>query len=287
MWPRFAAAARQRALRSLSLDSNMLNSLVPVALWLAANAVPVQPEAASSAPLAAPIVQDPAAAPAAPKWTGQVNAGFTLTTGNSETRQANASAEAQYAREKDRITLGFLWVYGDNKNNPQNDWVLVDRKTFGRAKYDYFFAEKTYGYGMVTAEGDLLQDISLRWTGGAGLGHQYYDTDTWKFGVEAGVSYIDTDYGNVASTDTEDIAIRVATNAAYKLSETWSFLHTLEAYPSAEDKDDFYGRSDLRAAAALTKNMLLSLQWVVDYDNTPAQPERVDQRYLLSLGWKF
>lgn len=266
----------------------MLNSIVPVALWLAANAVPAQPEAAPNHLVASPIAQDPAAAPAAPKWTGQVNAGFTLTTGNSETRQANASAEAQYAREKDRITLGFLWVYGDNKNDPvTNDWTLVDRKTFGRAKYDYFFSEMTYAYGMGTAEGDLLQDISLRWTGGAGLGHQYVNTDTLKFGVEAGVSYIDTDYNNPASTDTEDVAVRIATNAAYKMNDTWSFLHTLEAYPSTENKDDFYGRSDLRAAAALSENMLLSLQWVVDYDNTPAQPERVDQRYLLSLGWKF
>ncbi len=265
----------------------MLTSIIPVALWLAANAVPVQPDAALGHLVASPVIQDPAAAPAAPQWTGQVGFGATLTTGNSETRQVNGSAQAEYKREKDRITLGFLWVYGDNKNNPQNDWVLVDRKTFGRGKYDYFFSEKTYAYGMATAEGDLLQDISLRWTGGAGVGHQYYDTDTLKFGVETGVSYIDTDYGNSASTDTEDIAIRIATNTAYKLSDTWSFLHTLEAYPSAEDKDDFYGRSDFRAAAALSKNMLLSLQWVVDYDNTPAQPERVDQRYLISLGWKF
>lgn len=271
-----------------SIDSSMLNTIVPAALWLAANAVSSQPNTAAAKLVSKPFAQDAvAAAPAAPKWTGQVNAGFTATTGNSQTRQANASADAQLQRAKDRITLGFLWVYGDNKNNPQNDWVLVDRKTFGRGKYDYFFSDATYAYGIATAEGDLLQDISLRWTAGAGVGHQYANTDTWKFGVEVGVSYLDTDYRSAASIDTEDVAIRVATNAAYKVSETWSFLHTLEAYPSAEDADDFYGRSDLRAAAALGKNMLLSLQWVVDYDNTPAQPERVDQRYLLGLGWKF
>jgi putative salt-induced outer membrane protein YdiY len=265
----------------------MFQPIVPMALWLAANAA-VTPSAPTPAvTIAKALTQDPAAAPAEPQWTGQVGAGLTLTTGNSETRQANVSADASLQRKDDRITLGFLWVYGDNKNNPLNDWVLVDRKTFGRGKYDYFLSETTYAYGMATAEGDLLQDISLRWTGGAGLGHQYYNTDEFKFGVEAGVSYIDTDYRTAASTDTDDIAIRIATNTAYKMSETWSLAHTLEAYPSAESADDFYGRSDFRASATLSKNMLLAVQWVVDYDNTPAQPERVDQRYLLSLGWKF
>lgn len=266
----------------------MLHSILPLALWLAANAASNTPDALALP--AGTLSQDPAVAAAdkpKPKWTGSVSAGIQATTGNSETRQANVTADAQLQREKDRITLGFLWVYGDNKNNPANDWVLVDRKTFGRAKYDYFFTPKTYGYGMTTAEGDLLQDISLRWTAGAGVGHQYLDNETWKFGVEAGVTYLDTDYRTAASVDTEDVAARLASNAAYKLSESWSFLHTLEAYPSLEDKDDFYGRSDLRVAAVLTENMLLSVQWVVDYDNTPAQPERVDQRYLLSLGWKF
>jgi putative salt-induced outer membrane protein YdiY len=270
----------------------MIQPFVTAALWLAANALSSQPDPVAAQPrdtAGAQAAPAPVAGPVAPEWTGSVTAGVLMTTGNSETRQANVTADAELKREKDRTTLGFLWVYGDNKNDPlTNDSTLVDRKTFGRAKYDYFFAEKTYGYGMATAEGDLLQDISLRWTAGAGAGHQYLDTETWKFGVEAGVSYIDTDYRSPTSTDTEDVAARIATNTAYKMNDTWSFLHTLEAYPSLEETDDFYGRSDARASAVLTKNMLLQLQWVVDYDNTPATGrERVDQRYLVSLGWKF
>lgn len=265
----------------------MLHSIVPLALWLAASAASTQPEAASL--FTAPAVQDAAAAPAKtePKWTGAINAGLLLTTGNSETRQANVSADAQLQREKDRITLGFLWLYADNKNSTP-DWLLTDRKTFGRAKYDYFFSPKTYAYGMGTAEGDLLQDISLRWTAGVGAGHQYLDNDTWKFGVEAGVTQIDTEYRSAGIDSTSDTSARIASNAAYKMNERWSFAHTLEAYPSLEEVDDFYGRSDFRVAAALSTSMLVSLQWVVDYDNTPAAGrERVDQRYLLSLGWKF
>lgn len=263
-------------------------------LWLAASAASTQPQPLTQ-PLTQPLAeitisaQDAtAAAPTEPKWTGAVGAGIALTTGNSETRQANVAADAELKREKDRITLGFLWVYADNKNNAAKTWTLTDRKTFGRAKYDYFFTEKTYAYGLVTAEGDLLQDIALRWTAGAGVGHQYLDNETWKFGVEAGVTVIDTDYRTASTTDTQDTSARIATNTSYKLNESWSFAHTLEAYPSIEDTQDFYGRSDFRVNASLTESMVAGFQWVVDYDNTPAAGrERVDNRYLLSLGWKF
>jgi len=133
----------------------MIHSIVPMVLWLAANTASTQPQ-----PEFTLSAQDAAAAaqPVEPKWTGAVGAGITLTTGNSETRQANVSADAELKREDDRITLGFLWVYADNKNTTP-DWQLTDRKTFGRAKYDYFLAKETYVYGMATAEGDLLQDI--------------------------------------------------------------------------------------------------------------------------------
>jgi len=264
----------------------MFQPLVHLALLAATHAAEAAPVSAPSF-LAAPLAQDAVAAPA-PEWTGNVSAGFVMTDGNSEMRQANASADATLKREKDAFTLGFLWVYAENNNNntPAADWVLTDRKTFGRGKYDYFFAEKTYAYGLATAENDLQQDISLRWTAGAGLGHQYLDTDTWKFAVEAGLAYLDTDYKN--SADTDDLTVRGATNTAYKASDTWSFAHILEAYPSVEDEEDVYGRSQLTADVKLSENMLASFKWVLDYDNTPVPGnDRVDNRYLLSIGWKF
>ncbi len=261
----------------------MFQPFVQFALLAAVHAAEAAP---AVTPLAtAPIAQDAAAAPAAPAWTGNISAGFVMTDGNSEMRQANASADATLKREKDAFTLGFLWVYAEN-NNTGAGWVLTDRKTFGRGKYDYFFAEKTYAYGLATAENDLLQDISLRWTAGAGLGHQYLDTDAWKFAVEAGLAYIDTDYN--AATDTDDLTIRGSTNTAHKASDTWSFTHILEIYPSVEEGEDVYGRSQLTADAKLSENMLASFKWVLDYDNTPvAGNDRVDNRYLLSVGWKF
>lgn len=233
----------------------------------------------------APQNPPPAAAPAAPKWTGSITAGGIYTSGNSETRTANASADAEYKREKDRTTLGFLWIYSDEKNSSPN-WTLTDRKTSARAKYDYFFTPKTYGLAQASADNDHQADLDLRTTVGIGAGHQFADGETWKFSGEAGLTDFTEDFGS--SPDDDYIAARAAYNAVWKPNKMWEFGQTLEAFPSLENADDFYGHLDTRAKATLTESMFGQLQWIVDYDNTPAAgKERTDHRVLISVGWKF
>lgn len=264
-----------------------MHPLFSTALWVATHAFPA-PQPTPVETVAKPA-QD--AAPAAdPKWTGSFNLGAQMTNGNSDTRNGNAAFDAVYAREKDRFTLGFLWVYTETKTVDSTtgvkDWALTDRKTAGRAKYDYFFSKATYAYAQLTAENDFQQQLKLRWTAGAGLGHQFYDEADFKFATEAGATHFDNDY--YTATDDSYVAARLAANTFYAPNKTWTIQHTLELFPSVEDTDDFYGRSDLKATATLTESMLAQVQWIMDYDNTPPTGnDRVDNRYLLSVGWKF
>ena len=55
-----------------------------------------------------------------------------------------------------------------------------------------------------------------------------------------------------------------------------------------EEKDDVYGRADTSVDFKINASMLARLQWLFTWDNTPAAgQERVDNLYLLTLGWKF
>jgi hypothetical protein len=52
--------------------------------------------------------------------------------------------------------------------------------------------------------------------------------------------------------------------------------------------DDFYARIDTRARATLTESMFAQLQWILDYDNTPAPGlEKQDHRLIAAVGWSF
>jgi putative salt-induced outer membrane protein YdiY len=270
-------------------------SLVALAAWIAArDAAPIaslpQPEAVYG-PVVPATLEDPP--PPDLGWSGSITVGGLVTTGNSETRQGNASADAEYRREKDRWSFGFLWLYSDNRNTPTNTWELTDRKTSGKAKYDYFFTKKTYGLVNALCESDWQANIDLRSTLGVGIGHQFVETEKTKFGAEIGVAEVIEDRDatflppNTESV-TEGQSGRVATKLGWDPTERFGLAHSLECYVSFEDASDVFGRSDLALKVTLTENMIAQAQWVFDYDNTPALgKERVDNRYLLTVGWKF
>ena len=54
-----------------------------------------------------PVQEEPASEATDPEWTGSVTVGGKYAFGNSETRSANATADAELRRENDRFSLGF------------------------------------------------------------------------------------------------------------------------------------------------------------------------------------
>jgi putative salt-induced outer membrane protein YdiY len=228
-------------------------------------------------------VQDPAPEAEAPPegWTGSVTIGGKYTSGNSDTRSANASADAVLRRPDDRFTLGFLWLYDENKNNAERDWELTDRKTQGFGQYDYFFTKKTYGFGKAMFQNDYQADLNLRQTYAVGLGRQ-----DLKLSGEAGLSWIDEDFDE--SEDSEYLAARGAYNVDWVISKVWQFGQLVEVYPSLEKPKDVLVKADTRVKATFTEAFFGQVQWLYDWDSTPADgKERVDNQFLLSVGWKF
>lgn len=239
--------------------------------------------------LPAAVAQDAPAAeePKEPEWTGSVTVGAKLTTGNSETRGANATADAELRRENDRISLGFLWLFDQNSNNATDTWTITERKTTGKAQYDYFFSKKTYGFAKGQWENDNTAAVDLRQTYAVGMGRQIKESETFKLNGELGVAWVDEDYqGSI--DDKEGPAARAAYNLDWVMSKVWSLAQTAEAYPSLENSDDIYTKLDTRVKAAFGESMFGQLQWLYDWNNNPATgKERSDHQLLLSIGWKI
>ncbi|MFO1052849.1 MAG: DUF481 domain-containing protein [Planctomycetota bacterium] len=218
------------------------------------------------------------------EWNGSISVGASMTTGNTERRSANAAAEAIRRTEDTRLTLRGTWDYAEDKAT--GSWVINQRRVFGSAKYDWFFNTKTYLWGQVTAENDKFADLQLRSTAGGGLGYQFYDDADFSLQGEAGLTYFDEN--RKVGKDSSYVAARLAYRARWEIAKNVTLLQDGEFYPSIEDVNDFYARLDTRARATLTDNMFAQLQWIFDYDNTPATGfDRQDHRILAAVGWSF
>lgn len=214
-------------------------------------------------------------------WTGSVTIGSSISSGNTERTSASATMDAVRELDNDdRITLGFNWNYAEENN------FRTQRRTGARAQYDSFLTETTYWLGQLSAESDEQAGVDLRWTAGAGLGRQVLDNDEWKWSVEGGLSYFNEEFDSGA--DDSYLAARLASRADWVYSEKTSFGNVLELFPSLEGGDDVYGRSDTRMTVNLTESMLGQVQWIWDWDNTPATDrKRSDHLLLLTVGWAF
>lgn len=264
----------------------MIFSAISLAVIAAATA-PVFDEAPapeSMAPgavtLAPTSAQDDPVVEEKPGWEGSFTVGVSITDGNTDIQKASAAMDAVKELEKDRYTVGLSWNFSEENG------VVNQRKTYGKAQYDRFLTEKSYWLVQASAEADKTAGVDLRTTVGVGLGYQVKDTEKFKLSGEAGLSSFSESFTN--GMDSDYIAARLAYNWAYLMSDKWSFEQTGVIFPSLEDSDDIYSKIDTRAKASLTDNMFAQLQWVWDWDNTPAAgAERSDHLYLLTVGWSF
>lgn len=229
-------------------------------------------------------------APAEVKWTGNVAIGATYTDGNTDTRGVNASADAERRGAEDRWTAKGYWNYAEQKTNGDNQ--ITTRKGGASLKYDYFLSKKVFLFGIAGWETDTLANIEDRMYAGAGLGYQWREDDSLKWSSEAGVTYFAEDFFDDGDPTTDDsneyIAARLANNVAWQINEKTKLENLVEVFPSLEDSDDFYGKSDTKVSTSLTEKMFAQLQWVWQYDNTPASSrDRNDNALILGVGWSF
>lgn len=259
-------------------------------------AVPVAPPVPDAAPSLLPeTTLPPAAMPTAlaavlqdeevmNRWTGNVGVGVNLTEGNAETLTANASADAQYRREKDRFTIKFLWTY---KSDKQATPSVQDRKTFLSGQYDYFISDQTYLFGRLQGQADAAAALDLRATAAAGAGRQFIENEEYRFRGEAGLSYIDENFEGTVN-DNEYLAAALSYSAGWVPNEKWDLAQDAFWYPSLEDSDQMTARVDTRAKYLMSESIFGQVQWIWDWTRTPtAGSGPSDHTILLTLGWAF
>lgn len=221
------------------------------------------------------------------EWNGSFTLGATVTAGNTEITQLNADFDAEYRREKDRTTLEAYWTYADETDTITDESSVTQRQVYGKGQYDYFFEEDLYGYGNVTGLYDFQAALDLRLTIGVGAGKQWIDEADHAFSTEIGISFVDEDFV-LDADDTDYAAARGAFSYRKELSEDTTFEQDGEILVSLDDTDDKVATLDTRLRTNLTETMFGALQWIMQWDETPATGlKQTDHRIVLSIGWTF
>jgi putative salt-induced outer membrane protein YdiY len=225
---------------------------------------------------------------AAQAWTGSVLVNGNLSRGNTHTEALGIAADATLRRDDEVYDDRFSLTAGYNFGNQTVDGVSSTSADnwFAQMKYDKFFTEKWYGYGLFRYDHDRLAFLNYRLSPGVGVGYQWIESADFNFRTEAGLSYVYEDYSTGGTDDR--VALRLAYHVDKKLNPDVSLFHNLEWLPGIMDPGDYNLNADAGVRAKLTDSMFSEFKLQYQRDSTPAPGAlKNDIQMLLGVGWQF
>ena len=223
----------------------------------------------------------------APKWAGNLSLGITSTHGNTKTESITGSANANKRTEKDRTT-----VSADYAKSTQEDKITGEDETIedwwrARAKYDYFFSRKMYGYIDTRYEKDAVAELDRRIIVGVGGGYQWIESANMNFSTELGLASLYEKFEDEPDGNSE-ISAQLGYHFDKKLRDNIIFINDLTYYPALEKVSDYYLTTTAELRANFTKSFFANFKTIFNYDSTPAEGmHKTDVKYFLGLGYSF
>jgi len=215
-------------------------------------------------------------------FTTALNAGLTMTDGNSETMAANASLVTEGVKEGlGSMIAGIEGNYGENTVDGVETKTIENVKASANAKKT--LSERTFAYLDGSVLTDDIADIDYRATLGPGLGAYLVKNDKRTLSLEAGPSYV---WEKVAGATDDYLALRFAERYTCQATKTAKLVQSLEYMPEAEDFDNYLLTGEIGIEAAINDHLSLRVVLQDKYDNTPAAgAERNDVSLIAGLGF--
>ncbi len=222
-----------------------------------------------------------------PKWSGDISAGLTSTHGNTRTESISASANFRKRTENDRTQLSADYARGRQEDPDTGEKMTTQDWWRTKAKYDYFFMKKLYGYLDGRYERDAIAQLDRRVIVGAGGGYQWIESDDMNFSTELGVASLYEKFDNQDDSNSE-LSAQAGYHFDTLLTKGVKFIHDLTYYPSTEKFSDYYLTSTAEVRANFTERMFTNFKVIFGYDTTPAPGQgSTDVKYIWGVGLSF
>jgi len=225
--------------------------------------------------------------PPVPKWTGSLSAGLTSTHGNTKTESITGSAKVRKRTDIDRTAMSADYAKAKQDDPATGQEETIEDWWRAKAKYDYFFSKKMYGYIDGRYEKDAVAELDRRVTIGAGYGYQWIESADMNFSTEIGLASLYEKYDNQTDSNSE-VSAQIGYNFDKKLRKNLHFIHELTYYPALDKFSDYYLTTTGELRADVMKDVFANFKTIINHDDTPAiGSHKTDVKYFLGLGYSF
>ncbi len=214
-------------------------------------------------------------------WTGSLDTGFGLVSGNSQSTNFTFGLHAVRATTRDKITYYTTSAFSRSRVNGVT--ATTAQAIAGGVRYDLNVSEKSFAFGTVDLFNDRFQDLDLRTVLGAGGGYHAIKNERTSLDLLVGGTFNREFFSTFNRSSAE---VLLGETLARKVSASTAVNESLFFYPTLSSTGDFRSTFSLGLVTKLTK--VLSWQTSLnDFYLSNPPPGKKTNDLLFSTGLRL
>jgi len=189
-------------------------------------------------------------------WTGGADVGFALTSGTSDTTNLAIGLAASRETKNDKATLYAASVY--SRDSTDGDSRTTANTVRGGLRYDRNINRKFFGYGFTDLEHNGLQDLTLRFVVGGGIGYRAIRNERTQLDLLGGLDW-NREFFKGDFNDRSTAEAQLGQTLSHRFSSRVSFKEQLFFFPNLSDG----GRYRINFDASLVTDISSRIGWQV------------------------
>ena len=216
-------------------------------------------------------------------WSGGLDAGLALTSGNSDTTNIALGLAATRETPNDKTTIYAASIY--NRDSTSGESRTIANTIRGGVRYDRNINQKFFGYGFTDLEHNGLQDLTLRLVLGGGLGYRAIRNERTALDLLGGLDW-NQEFFKGVDNDRSTAEAQLGQTLTHRFSSRVSLKEALFFFPNLSDGGTYRINFDAALVTDISKRIAWQLTLSDRYLSDPP-PGFEKNDLLLTTGLKI
>lgn len=209
-------------------------------------------------------------------WKTKLDLSYVLTSGNAESSSLGFNGESVRTWESSKLAFRALAIKAKNTDTVGTvDGInLIEEETVSAERYMFAvdferkLSPKLFWMTTGSWERNEPTGISNRYLLAAGLGNQWYDTETFKWKT----NYLATGTSEepVVGDTADYLGLRLGSDLLWKFSPTAEYKNLFFFDEDLDETDNWRAEMTNAVTVTMTKTLALKASLILYYDNVPA-----------------
>jgi len=185
-------------------------------------------------------------------WTGGADASLAVTSGNSETTNFALGSALTRTTLRDKISVYAASIYNrDSTTDPSRTTANTIR---GGIRYDRDLTKKLFAYVFTDLEHNGLQDLTLRFVLGGGLGYHVIRRERTQLDLLGGLDW-NREIFKGDENDRSSLEAQVGETFSHQFDSRLSLKEQLFVFPNLTNGGEFRFNFDTSLVTAITRRI--------------------------------